>query len=214
MQKYKRLYEYIYEFQKSIYDIYSKDAIAFLTTYYHIDVSETVWDDEQLFGGAYEKVGSLSGIRWNKFLLIPVYFSDEITTSFDASEIGYTKEGQTSFVIPSTYGFTPLPNDKFKLDQTFLRPKNDVYPVYSITGVEKSVNADRLFWRLRVQVEQSITTDQLDLQVNKTYTFFDYTKKIYSVPDAEFMTKLLIKNSTLRARCRTLFDQNSGFYLI
>lgn len=214
MQRYKKLYEYIYEFQKSVYDVYSKDAVSFLTTYYHIDVDETIWEDEQLFSGAYEKVGEFSGIKWNKFLLIPVYFSEEITTSFDASELGYLKEGQTSFVIPSSYGFTPLPNDKFKLDQTFLRPTNDVYPVYTVTGVEKSVNADRLFWRLKVQVEQSITTTQLDLQVNDTYTFFDYTKKIYTIPDAEYMSRLLIKNSILRARCRTLFDQNSGFYLV
>jgi len=214
MQKYKKLYEYIYEFQKSIYDVYSKDAVSFLTTYYHIDVDETIWDDTQLFSGAYEKVGELSGVRWNKFLLIPVYFSEEMTTSFDGSELGYLKEGQTSFVIPSSYGFTPLPNDKFKLDQTFLRPTNDVYPVYTVTGIEKSVNADRLFWRLKVQVEQSITTDQLDAQVNDTYTFFDYTKKIYTIPDAEYLSRLLIKNATLRARCRTLFDQNSGFYLV
>jgi hypothetical protein len=214
MQKYKKLYEYIYEFQKAIYDVYSKDAVSFLTTYYHIDIDETVWDDSQLFSGAYEKVGEFSGIRWNKFLLIPVYFSEEMTTAFDGSELGYTKDGQTSFVIPSSYGFTPLPNDKFKLDQTFLRPTNDVYPVYTVTGIEKSVNADRLFWRLKVQVEQSVTTDQLDAQVNDTYTFFDYTKKIYAIPDAEYMTNLLIKNSTLRTRSRTFFDQNSGFYLI
>jgi hypothetical protein len=214
MQKYKKLYEYIYEFQKAIYDVYSKDAVSFLTTYYHIDIDETVWDDSQLFSGAYEKVGALSGVRWNKFLLVPVYFSEEMTTAFDGSELGYTKEGQTSFVIPSSYGFTPLPNDKFKLDQTFLRPTNDVYPVYTVTGIEKSVNADRLFWRLKVQVEQSITTDQLDAQVNDRYIFFDYTKKIYTIPDAEYMTNLLIKNSTLRTRSRTFFDQNSGFYLI
>jgi hypothetical protein len=214
MQKYRKLYEYIYEFHKAVYDVYSKDAVSFLTTYYHIDVDETIWEDENIFGGAYEKVGEFSGIRWNKFLLIPVFYSEEITTAFDGSELGYIKEGQTSFVIPSSYGFTPLPNDKFKLDQTFLRPTNDKYPVYTVTGVEKSVNADRLFWRLRVQVEQSITTDQLDAQVNNTYTFFDYTKKIYTIPDAEYMSRLLIKNSTLRARCRTLFDQNSGFYLV
>ena len=88
-QKFERLYEYIHEYQSLIYDFYSKDAVAFLTTYYHIDRDETIWEDENMFGGAYEKIGDLSGVRWDKYLLIPVYYSDEISTAFDAQDIGY-----------------------------------------------------------------------------------------------------------------------------
>jgi len=214
-QKFERIYDYIHEYQRLIYEFYSKDVVAFLTTYYHIDTGDTVWEDENLFGGAYEKVGSLSGIKWNKILLLPVYYIEEINTAFDAQDIGYVKDNETHFVIPSTYGITPLPNDKLKLEQAFLRTNNDTYPVFSVTGVEKSVNVDRLFWKLKVEVEQSVTTTQLDLQLSDTYTFFEYDKKIHSIPDAQFLTRLLAKNEILRDRLSSsLYDGNSGYYFI
>ena len=214
-QKFERIYDYIHEYQNLIYEFYSKDVVAFLTTYYHIDTGDTVWEDENLFGGAYEKVGSLSGVKWNKILLLPVYYIEEINTTFDAQDIGYVKDNETHFVIPSTYGITPLPNDKLKLEQAFLRVSNDTYPVFSVTGVEKSVNADKLFWKLKVEVEQSVTTTQLDLQLADTFTFFDYDKKIHSVPGAQFLTRLLAKNETLKDRLSSsLYDGNSGYYFI
>lgn len=214
MQKYQRLYDYIHEYQRLVYDFYSKDSVAFLTTYYHIDTDETIWEDENVFAGAYDRVGEYSGIRWNKVLLLPVFFIDEINTPLDGQDIGYVKENQTSFVIPNTYGITPLPNDKLKLEQEYLRPTNNVYPLFNVGGVEKSVNADRLFWKIIVQLEQSVTETQLNNQVQATYTFFDYDKKVHTVNDASFMTRLLSKNESLRATAKGLFDNNSGFYFI
>lgn len=214
-QKYSRVYDYIHEYQRLIYDFYSKSVVAFLTTYYHINTNETVWDDENLMGGPYDRVGPLSGVRWDKFLLIPVYYIEEVQTPFDAQETGYIKENETQFVIPSTYGFTPLANDKFKMEQEWLKPTDDTYPIFNVTGVEKSVNADRLFWRLKVEIEQSVTQTQLDLQVHDVYTFYEYDKQIHTIDNAQFLTNLLTKNDILRDRCKQeLFDCNSGFYLV
>jgi hypothetical protein len=214
-QKYSRIYDYIHEYQRLIYDFYSKGVVAFLTTYYHINTEETVWDDENMMGGAYDQLGELSGIRWDKFLLIPVYYIEEVQTPFDAQETGLIKENETQFVIPSSYGFTPLVNDKFKMEQEWLKPTNDTYPIFNVTGIEKSVNADRLFWRLKVEVFQSATQTQLDLQVVDVYTFYEYDKLIHTIDDAQFLTNLLTKNDTLRDRCKQeLFDCNSGFYLV
>lgn len=214
MQKYERLYAYIHDYQRLIYDFYSKHAIAFLTTYYNISTEETVWDDEDLLGGSYEPIGELSGIRWNKYLLLPVYFIEDVSTIFSGEETGYIKEGETSIVIPSTYGITPLPRDIVKLEQAYLRPTNDVYPIFSVTGVEKSVNADRTFWKLKLMVEQSRTTTEVEQQLNSTYVFYDYNKQIHSVDGATFLTNMLIKNETLRSYLKDLFDDNCGFYLV
>jgi hypothetical protein len=212
-QKFERIYDYIHEYQQLIYDFYSKDVVAFLTTFYHIDTDDTVWEDENMFGGSYDRVGNLSGVKWNKILLLPVYYIDEITTSFDAQETGYIKENETTFVIPSTYGIVPLPNDKIKLEQAYLRPNNNIYPIYNISGVEKSVNADRLFWKMKVEVEQSVTSTQLDQQLIDTFTFFEYDKKIHTISDAQFLSRLLSKNETLRGMLRKdLYDSNSGYY--
>jgi hypothetical protein len=214
MQNYKRVYDYIHDYQRLIYDFYSKHSVAFLTTYYHINPESTIWEDENLMGGAYEKVGSLSGVRWDKIVLLPVYFPDDINTMFDGQDIGYVKENETTVTIPSTYGFTPLPNDKIKMEQEYLRPTNNVYPVFSVTGVEKSVNADRLFWKLRCEVEQSVTENQLNLQVLNSYAFFEYDKQIHTMENAEFMTRLLTKSEYLKTASANLFDKNSGLYFI
>lgn len=214
MQKYERIYDYIHEYQGLIYDYYSKHVVAFLTTYYHIDTDETIWEDENVFAGSYDRVGEYSGVKWNKILLLPVYYMDEINTPLDGQDIGYVKENNTTFVIPSTYGITPLPNDKIKLEQDYLRPTNNVYPLFNVGGVEKSVNADRVFWKIIVSLEQSVTENQLNQQVQETYTFYDYDKKIHTVDDASFMTRLLSKNESLKETTKTLFDSNSGFYFI
>jgi hypothetical protein len=212
-QKFERIYDYIHEYQRLIYDFYSKDVVAFLTTFYHIDTDDTVWEDENMFAGSYDRVGNLSGVKWNKILLLPVYYIDEISTSFDGQDVGYIKENETTFVIPSTYGIVPLPNDKIKLEQAYLRPTNNVYPIYNISGVEKSVNADRLFWKMKVEVEQSVTSAQLDQQLIDTFTFFEYDKKIHTIPDAQFLSRLLSKNELLREMLSNdLYDPNSGYY--
>ena len=212
-QKYERIYDYIHEYQKLIYDFYSKDVVAFLTTYYHIDTQQTIWEDENVFAGSYDRVGEFSGVRWNKILLLPVYYMEEVSTAFDGQEIGYVKENDTTFAIPSTYGFTPLPNDKIKMEQSYLRPTNDVYPLFNITGVEKSVNTDRTFWKLKVKIEQSVTENTLNEQVSNIYSFFEYDKNIYSLEDAQFLSRLLSKNEKLKVCIKqNLYDSRSGFY--
>lgn len=215
LQKYERIYDYIHEYQRLVYDVYSKHAISFLTTYYHIDVQETIWDDQNLMGGSYERIGELSGIMFHKILLLPVFFPDEISTAFDAQEIGYVKEGETSIVIPSTYNFIPLPGDKVKFEQSFLRQTNDIYPIYTVGGIEKSTNTDLVFYKLKVKVEQSITEEQLQRQVSNIYSFFEYSKQIYTLQNAQELANLLQRNSLLRERIKqSFYDSNSGFYFL
>lgn len=212
-QKYERIYDYIHEYQSLVYDFYSKDIVAFLTTFYHINTEETIWEDENMFAGSYDRVGEFSGVRWNKILLLPVYYTEDVNTSFDGQETGYVKDNETTFVIPSTYGFTPLPNDKLKMEQDYLRPTNNVYPIFNVGGIEKSVNEDRLFWKMKVKTEQSITETQLDDQVSNTYTFFEYDKKIHNISNAQFMSRLLSKNEDLKYITKNrLHDSRSGYY--
>ncbi len=215
LQKFNNIYSYIHEYQRMVYEIYAKDVVSFLCTYYHIDGPETIWEDEDMFAGSYDRVGEYSGVKWNKILLLPIYYTEEITTSFDGQDIGLIKDNETTFVIPSLYGITPLPNDKIKFEQDFLRPTNNVYPIFNVTGREKSVNTDFTFWKIRVKVEQSITETQLDAQVQDMYAFFDYDKRIHTIPNSTFLTRLLVKNDILRERLKNIFhDRNSGYYLI
>lgn len=214
MQRYARIYDYIHEYQKLVYDYYSKHGIAFLVTYYNINTQTTVWENEDLLGGAYEEVGELTGIKFNKILLLPVYFIEEVSTAFDAQDIGYIKENETNIVIPSTYGITPYARDLVKLEQEYLRPTNDIYPTFAVTGAEISANTDRRFWKLKLEIFQSKTTADIDKQVEETHVFYEYDKKVHTLSDSETLTKLLSKNETLRGVLKGLYDENSGFYLL
>ena len=213
--KFNNIYAYINEYQRMIYEIYADDIVSCICTYWHIDGDDTIWEDEDVFAGSYDRVGEFSGVKWNKILLMPMYYAEEVTTAFDGSELGLVKENEMTFVMPSIYNIIPLPNDKVKFEQNFLRPTNDTYPIFNVTGREKSVNTDYTFWKIKVKIEQSITETQLDKQVQDTYVFYDYDKHIHTVPDSTFLTRILYKNEILRDRLKNIFyDKNSGFYYI
>ncbi len=214
-QLWTRLYDYIEEYQYLVYEYYAKDAIAYLVTYYHLNKDETVWDDTDLFGGYYEKIGDLTGVKWDKILLLPIFFIEEVNTQFDASvENGQIKMNETSIVIPSEYGFTPYPNDLVKFDQRYLQQTPNNFPLFSVTGVEIGPNTDRRFWKLKIETEQSRTMTEVDQQVIDIYTFFDYDKKIHLLDEAELMAKILNKNNIIGNRLKLQFDHNSGFYFV
>jgi len=212
IQNYQRIYSYIHEYQNLVYDYYSKHILSFLVTYYNLNVDETIWEDEDLMGGAYEQVGDLSGIKRNKFLVLPLFYAEDVTTSFDGQEIGYVKENETSFVMPSTYKFKPYPNDIIKLEQGFLSPTNDTFPLFVVTGVEIHPNTERRFWKIRCKTFQSEGLASVESQVMSTYSFVEYDKKIHTLANSQFMARLLYKHSLLKPKLKNLYDCRSGFY--
>ena len=215
IQRYVRLYDYVHEYQNLLYDFYADHVVRFLVTYYNINTEETIWEDTDVFGGPYEWTGDLSGIKRNKILVLPVYFTEEVTTAFDGGEEGYNKDNETTFVFPSTYGFTPFPQDIIKLEQEYLRPNNDVYPIFVVKGVEISANTDKRYWKLKVEVFQSETLQSVDDQVVNTFAYVEYDKQIHTIDDAEFMARLLVKDDHLRECLNdNLFDTRAGFYFI
>jgi hypothetical protein len=212
IQNYNRIYEYIHEYQNLVYDYYSKHVVAFLTTYYNLNVCETIWEDEDIMGGAYEQVGDLSGIKRNKILVLPLFYAEEYSTSFDGQEIGLVKENETSFVMPSTYNFKPYPNDIIKLEQEFLSPTKDTFPLFIVTGVEIHPNTERRFWKIRCKTFQSEGLSSVEAQVENTYSFVEYDKKIHTLEDSQFMARLLYKHSSLKPLLQNLYDSRCGYY--
>ncbi len=211
IQNYFRRYDYIHESQKMLFDFYSKHALSFLVTYWNINQTKTVWDNDTMMGGSYERIGQLSGTRWDRYLLLPVYFPDEISVSFDGNENGYVKEQETTVTIPSTYNITPYPGDIVKLEQGYLQ-NNDNHPIFIVTNCDIHPNTDKRFWKLKLQVFQSRTVDEILLQTQDTYVFFEYDKNIYPIDQATELAKLLSKNVLLKDQLLKMWDPNKGFY--
>ncbi len=224
MQNYQRVYDYITDWQRLIYDYYQKHAIAFLCTYYNLDISQRqpdgsggiVWDNQYLDGGFYEMTGDLSGIRWIKYELLPVFWVEETLTDFEAREEGLINVGESALVIPSQYGITPYNHDIIKFSQEFLvnDESQDKYEIFQVSGIKKRPPQDKMYWWLKLETYQSKTTDNIDPQVTEVRVFVEYTKKIHSLAEATTITRMMSKNESLRSRLKGMFDQNSGFYLL
>ena len=212
IQNYQRIYDYIHEYQNLVYNYYSKHVIAFLVTYYNLNVCETIWEDEDIMGGAYEKLGELSGIKRNKILMLPLFYAEEYSTAFDGQDLGYVKENETSFVMPSTYNFKPYPNDIIKLEQDFLSPKKNTFPIFIVSGVEIHPNTERRFWKIKCKTYESEDLSDVEDQVVNTYSFVEYDKKIHTLEDSQFIARLLYKNSLLKDNLKNLYDRRCGFY--
>lgn len=213
IQNYERMYDYVHEYQELLYDYYAEHAVRFLCTYYNLNFDETIWDDDQIYGGSYTTSGDLSGIKRNKILLLPVYFPEEITTMFEGDEQGYIKNSETSFIIPCKHGFKPYPQDIVKFEQSYLRQTNDTYPLFRVTGVEIHPNTDKRFWKLKCKVFYSKTTEDIDAQVENTYSYVEYNKQIHTLENAQFLSRLLYKGSLLSTTLKQkLFDKRVGFY--
>ena len=214
-QLWERIYDYIHEYQHLVYEYYAKDAHAFLVTYYHLNKSETIWDDEYINGGAYEEIGELTGIRWNKILLLPVFWIEEISsTRIDATEIGQNKFNETTFVIPSEYGFTPYPHDIIKFEQSYLQEPVDNFPLFHITGTEIGPNTSKRFWKVYLESDQSRRIEDVENQTIDIYSFLDYDKQIHTLENAQKMLSLMDNNDKLRKLLQTSFDKNTGFYFL
>jgi len=187
-----------------------------LSTYYNINKDQTVWDDEFLIGGYYEKIGNLSGVKFDKYLLLPLYYIEDATFEFDGREEGLVVDSGSAVVFPWQYGIQPYANDILKFEQAPLvnTPAEDTNPLYYVGGVQKMARKDKTFFKLKVSVDQSHTLTNVDPQVVNTYVFFDYTKKIYSIPQSQTLSRMLVKNSVLRETLKGRFDFNSGFYFL
>jgi hypothetical protein len=210
MQFYENLYTYIQEYQKLAYDIYSKLGVPYLITYWNVNTELTVWDDEHVMGGPYERVGNLHGMKYDKYLLIPIYFTEQIDNVFEGQEFGYINETETTIVLPSTIGIHPYPRDFLKLTKYPIDYQNDA--MYIVEGLEHS-EGEPTYWKMRVNVEQTRKPSDLDPHVVNNYIFFDYDKKVHNIPDSMFLSRMMGKHQVLSTRLKGLFDQNSGFYL-
>ena len=214
LQKYERLYSYIEEYQSLIYDIYSKHVVSFLCDYYNFDEPKSIVEKVNILSGSYEVMGDLSGKKWKKFMLLPVYFPEEITTTFDGQETGYIKQTVSSCVIPDSYQITPYPGDLLRWQLTFLDQGKSTTQLmlYTVTGVEVTTNANRRFWKMRLSSEQSFTISDVEKQLSDIFVFYEYTKKIYTLEQATQLTNLMAKNKSVSEWLKIFYDPITGFY--
>lgn len=213
MQRWTRIHDYAKDYLQTVYRYYAKHGVAYLVTYYNLDLENSVYDGNILDSGSYTITGELSGLKWRKILLLPVYNIGQITPTFLADEEGFTKKDQVSeFNFPTEYDLQPMPHDFVKFEQDPLDPEKNRYPLYQVVNFDKATNTDISFWKVSLKISYK-KEDDLDDHISKLCVFFDYNKRIYEIDKGTFLYRLLEKDKNLNA-IEDFYNSNASLYFL
>ena len=185
MQNWLRIYHYPRDFLELTYRYYAAHGRAYICTYYRLDIPSSGLDLDMLDAGAYETTGDLSGLRWEKIAMLPIYNTEQIQPIFTADERGFGKFDQNStFNIPSIYGIVPTAKDFVIFDETIVNQdgENATSPVYQVVNFEKATNVYITFWKMNIR-ESYHHKDEIEAQSREAFSFFDYGNTTSSAID-------------------------------
>jgi hypothetical protein len=165
-----------------------------------LDIPNSTLDKEVLDAGSYEIIGDLSGLTWEKIVMLPIYNTEQIQPAFLADERGFGKHEQvTNLNFPTLYNIQPTARDFIHFEELPLNDgniPNVESPMYQVVNFEKATNSFFSFWRVAAKVSW-YTKPQLDANVREVFAFVDYEKQIYQIDTAQTLFKLLDKNTKL-----------------
>ena len=212
-----RDYNYLQDFYFTQYQYYNTAYRAFPVTYYSMDRENSIWEDEALMAGSYEKlgVGDWSGVKWKKILYLPVYGIQQVQPNVDNGEKGqnYSQSMTTEMSFPQSYGLNPIEGDvvdiNFGLDSSSL----NISPLFVVTNKNLSHhgNTDQIF-QCKLSVAP-FNIVQIDNQISAYYIFISSDNKIYPLENGTVILRLEQRMKSLADSSTNLYDNSSGFYL-
>lgn len=181
-------------------------------TYYSIDLENSLMDETKLVGGAYQKTGDLTGLRWRKILNFPINAVEALSTSSSGDDKGVTSSDKMSSVMfPSSntieahnHDFLAFTND---FDDTTYKLRNP--PLFEIVNVEKSPDFDTTFYKASCKISY-IYMDELDKRVDGIFNYDDYEKKLYGIDNSIILTQ--ITDTVPNHCCNKFYNKNTGLY--
>ena len=216
MEPWLRKYNYVEDYFNTAHKIYEKVYQGFPVTYYSIDFDNSVMDLEQLNAGTYEKdlVGPLSGTRFLKILMLPVFSVEPVQPRLNADERGLTTRDsmRTQLAFPDTYNLKPNVGDVVWMSQDFMMKTVDTQPLLIVNNVEYSNWGDYVFYKCDLDIAP-FSREQLELQISEYFSFHNFYKRIYRQNVSRLLVKLEEKAEESTATVNGLFEDACGFYL-
>lgn len=217
VQPWLREYNYINDFFWTINQYYEKVYRAFPCTYYTINRDDTVWDDEFMMAGSYEKlgVGDWSGVKWNKIMMVPVFEIEPVVPNIQSEEQGLTyKESlRTQIIMPSTYGINPIAWDCVDLNFGINAKSPKIKPLYVVTGRNLSHHGEYYqFYQITLEVAP-YRLDELESQIEDYYMFHNSIKRIYTLGKSHMLLNLENRYKNIEENLDTMYDPSTNLYL-
>jgi hypothetical protein len=219
LTKWIRTFSYIEDYFRTLYDVYAGTYIAcYPVTYYSLDFDNSICDRTEILSLSYEKdgVGALSGVKWKKIYMLPVYNIE--TTRFNPTnnERGILYEPSSQIVLPSVYGLIPNPGDVVDLSHGYIAPHPNEFNkkmLYSVTAVNLA-HQNEYFQIYQLPLKNAVfDNDLLDRQVSGFYQFYDLEKRILPANNVVHLLKLQNNIAETVKDLNKYFDKQMGFYI-
>lgn len=211
------IYNYIQDYFLNAYKRYMQIPGSYPVTYYSLDKASSIWEDEMILGGSYSHrgVGDLSGVKWKKISMLPVFFIDQMIPQNDSTNRGFTLEGtlRTQVAFPSIYGLEPSPDDRIDLSFAFSnndQPFKHIYTVnnYNLAHIGEYFN----IYQLQLAIDNS--NGDIEKQISSYWTFYDFEKKIIPMDNAKVLMSIQERaGNIIRDVNDNNFDRQSGLFL-
>jgi hypothetical protein len=216
-----RKYNYIEDYFHTVYKLYAEEYVsAYPVTYYSINKESTIWDDDLINGGSYEKqgVGEWSGMKWRKIIMLPVFGVEQVNMNQTSDERGgmtFAEGMSTQIIFPSLYGLKPIENDVVDMSFGIDHPAKNQKNLYTITNINISHQGDYFqIYQCRLKVSPFKKPD-LEKQVDEDWMFYEHNKIIVPLEKGLLLTQLQVKSVEITNMYnKDIFDNQSSFCLI
>lgn len=216
-QSYVRKHNYSRDFFHTVYERYITTYPAYPITYYAVDKSATIWEDDKFRGGNYEKngVGELSGKKFKKIYDLPIFQLTSIQPSFDSGDLGITPKMslQGSFSLPTIYGLNPTMEDVIDLNFGFQTDGNSKKVLYIISNIDTAHHGDEFnLYKCDIQVA-AFTLLDIELQLSEIWRFYEPSKSILPATNANMLYKIIQRSEAVSDDLKAMFHKKTSFYL-
>jgi hypothetical protein len=184
-------------------------------TYYSIDWEKSTYD-EKMKAMSFERygVGELSGMRWKKIKLLPIWGVEQMSPAYNASEEGYLLQDSlvTQIVLPGDFGIRPYPWDFVEFEQKYMFGKFMSGPIFVSTNIEIDTYGEDKYYKVRLKTAPNSFITDIQKQISEFQVFVELYNKVYDHTIGNTMFCLEEKYEKLINKSFS-FKNNIGVYL-
>lgn len=213
-----RIYNYIEDYFVTTYNYYAQCYPAYPVTYYTIDHENTIWEDNKIRGGSYENrgLGKLSGVKWKKILMFPIFVVEEMNPTYDSDERGLIMKDslKTTIAFPSLYGLKPTYDDKIDLSYAFSNNfTTNIRQLFNINGISTShVGEYMQMYQCSLGISGG-PVSTIEKQISSYWSFYEHEKAILPLENSKILTQLQSMNNVSANKLNTSYNSQCGLFL-
>lgn len=176
--------DYTDEYLDLILNKYGIIRPNYFCTYFKFDYDNSILDDrENIDAGSYKLLGNLSGRKYKKIQLLPVWLVENhgpiVRTQ---KEEGINAEFRTSFVLPDYYGLRPTPKDFVYFYNGVSNKYDEGDPTFQVISIEEAFAGKRKIFKVdcKNNYRQITDIDREDV-ISSQWIYVNFFRKIFSL---------------------------------